>query len=65
MTSETSYNSSHSHYNYAVLTINVPIVLFIDFFWFNAESMKAATVMRLFEDLLNNSQTGRPPEVLI
>ena len=51
---------------YAVLTINVPIVLFIDFY---AESMKAATVMRLFEDLLNNSHTvvnpADPPEVLI
>ena len=36
---------------YAVLTVNVPVVLFIDFY---AESMKAATVMRLFEDLLNS-----------
>ena len=36
---------------YVVLTINVPTVLFIVFY---TESMKVATVMRLFKDLLNN-----------
>ena len=51
---------------YAVLTINVPVEFFIGFFGFNAESMKAATVMRFFEDLRKNFRNpADPPEVLI
>ena len=37
-----------------VLTIYVSVLNFVDIFPFHAKSLKAATIMRLFDDGLNN-----------